>query len=61
MAPSAVETANTHSLASKVVPDVSKLTGDERAAALKASGKDRPLDVFTYGGHPISGQSSVSS
>ena len=35
--------------------EITNLTGDERAAALKARGRDRPLDVFTYGGHPISG------
>ncbi|KAI1308585.1 class II aldolase/adducin domain-containing protein [Xylaria venustula] len=31
------------------------LTGKERANRLKAGGKDRPLDAFTYGGHPTSG------
>ncbi|KEZ38867.1 hypothetical protein SAPIO_CDS10175 [Scedosporium apiospermum] len=51
MAPSATETIQ----ASAPVEDITKLTGDERAAALKANSKDRPLDVFTYGGHPISG------
>ncbi|OAA60589.1 Class II aldolase/adducin [Niveomyces insectorum RCEF 264] len=47
MAPSATEP--------EIPLDITNLTGDERAAALKTRGYDRPLDVFTYGGHPISG------
>lgn len=48
MAPTAVESSSPH-------PSIAHLTGDERALALKAKSADRPLDVFTYGGHPISG------
>ncbi|CAG9972463.1 unnamed protein product [Clonostachys byssicola] len=34
------------------------LTGQERAQALMRNGQDRPLDVFTYGGYPLSGHQS---
>ena len=46
MAPSAIET---------VVQPIDQLTGDERARQLKKTVGDRPLDRFTYGPHPISG------
>jgi hypothetical protein len=32
-----------------------QLTGDERSAQVKQQAKDRPLDHFVYGPHPISG------
>ena len=32
-----------------------QLTGNERAAQLRSSKGDRPLDRFVYGAHPISG------
>ncbi|KAK0879873.1 hypothetical protein LTR87_006359 [Friedmanniomyces endolithicus] len=46
MAPSAIET---------VTHPIDQLTGDERARQLRKTASDRPLDRFTYGPHPISG------
>jgi len=46
MAPSAIET---------ITQPIDQLTGDERARQLRKTAGDRPLDRFTYGPHPISG------
>lgn len=35
---------------------IGHLTGDQRAAQLRKTAGDRPLDRFTYGAHPISGE-----
>ncbi|KAI8649625.1 Aldolase-II domain-containing protein [Fusarium keratoplasticum] len=51
MAPSTIDPVSSQSN----ILNASKLTGDERAAALKKNGQDRPLNEFTYGGHPLSG------
>ncbi|VUC34841.1 unnamed protein product [Clonostachys rosea] len=48
-APVAADTASATSKQSKL------MTGEERAQALMRNGQDRPLDVFTYGGYPLSG------
>lgn len=48
MAPSTTTTENINYDAS--------LTGDERAKLVKILGTDRPLEKFTYGGHPLSGK-----
>lgn len=46
MAPSAI---------TQITQPTDQLTGDERAAQLRKTAVDRPLDRFTYGAHPISG------
>ncbi|TKA62182.1 hypothetical protein B0A55_10888 [Friedmanniomyces simplex] len=45
-----------HSDCVKQTPGLlARLTGDERARQLRKTAGDRPLDRFTYGPHPISG------
>ncbi|CAH0028390.1 unnamed protein product [Clonostachys rhizophaga] len=51
-APIAADTASATTKLSKPI------TGQERAQALMRNGQDRPLDVFTYGGYPLSGHQS---
>lgn len=44
-----------HATGSVTTDHSTQLTGDERSAQVKQQAKDRPLDHFVYGPHPISG------